>query len=307
MTLYDVPAPAKINLFLHVTGRRPDGYHLLETVFRFIGLYDTFDFDLRTDGLIVREGDPVPGLAADDDLVVRAARALQRATGTRLGAQIRYRKAIPAGGGLGGGSSDAATVLIALNRLWSCGLDREQLMALALPLGADVPVFIFGESAFARGIGEELVPVDLPDRAYVIVQPPETIPTAVIFSSPYLTRDSKPVIMSVFADWQKEHAPDNGFFKHGMFGSNVLSSVAQAGFPGVRAAEQCLASLGVTPRMSGSGACVFVEFENISQAVLFKQKIFGKIQHCNAELAAVIRNVWVCPGLTEHPLKSWVN
>src|SRR5690606_6719674 len=174
--LYDVPAPAKINLFLHVTGRRDDGYHLLETVFRFVDLCDTLSFDVRSDGLIVRDGPALPGLAAEDDLVVRAARALQQATGTRLGAQIAYTKNIPSGGGLGGGSSDAATTLIALNRLWNTGLNRDALMALARPLGADVPVFIFGTSAFAEGTGDILTGLSLPERAYLIVRPHGAVP-----------------------------------------------------------------------------------------------------------------------------------
>src|SRR5690606_28848257 len=148
MALYDVPAPAKLNLFLHVTGRRADGYHELQTVFRFIDLCDTLDFDLRSDGRIQREGESLPGLVAEQDLVVRAARALQQATGTTLGAQIRYTKRIPSGAGLGGGSSDAATTLIALNRLWNTGLGGDALMWLARPLGADVPIFVFGRAAF---------------------------------------------------------------------------------------------------------------------------------------------------------------
>ena len=148
MTLYDVPAPAKINLFLHVVGKRPDGYHLLQSVFRFIGLYDTLNFDLRADGRIMCDS-TIEDLDPADDLVVRAAKALQQAAGCRYGAQINYVKRIPSGGGLGGGSSDAASTLIALNRLWGTGLSRAELMRLALPLGADVPVFVFGQPAFA--------------------------------------------------------------------------------------------------------------------------------------------------------------
>ena len=162
--LYDLPAPAKLNLFLHVVGRRPDGYHLLQTVFRFIDLADRLDIDTRRDGQVLRETD-LPGVPPEQDLVVRAARALQRHTGTHLGAQLHVHKRIPAGGGLGGGSSDAATVLIALNRLWGTGLSREQLMRIGLELGADVPVFVFGQSAFAQGIGDLLTAVDLPPRA----------------------------------------------------------------------------------------------------------------------------------------------
>src|SRR5690606_18071166 len=170
MRLYDVPAPAKLNLFLHIIGRREDGYHLLQTAFRFVDLCDTLHFERRGDGLIACDN-ALPGLRAEEDLIVRAARALQQATGVKWGAQISCEKRIPAGGGLGGGSSDAATALIALNRLWKTGLDRRQLMELALPLGADVPVFIFGQPAFAEGVGERLTAVDPPQRAYLIARP----------------------------------------------------------------------------------------------------------------------------------------
>src|SRR5690554_7016520 len=165
-TLYDVPAPAKINLFLHITGRRDDGYHELQTAFRFIGLYDYLDFERRSDGVIQRDGDGLGGLAADDDLVVRAARVLQRATGCTYGAQISYRKTIPAGGGLGGGSSNAASTLIALNQLWGTGLSRSELQVLGATLGSDVPVFIYGQSAFAQGTGDVFQPLQLPDASY---------------------------------------------------------------------------------------------------------------------------------------------
>src|SRR5690625_1989749 len=168
--LFDVPAPAKINLFLHVVGRRDDGYHLLQTAYRFIGLYDYLDFERRADGVIGRE-QGLDQLDADDDLVVRAARLLQRVTGTRDGVQISYRKTIPAGGGLGGGSSNAATTLIALNRLWGTGLSRQDLQALGASLGADVPVFIYGDAAFAQGIGDDLQPLALPDASYLVIQP----------------------------------------------------------------------------------------------------------------------------------------
>lgn len=183
MTLYDVPAPAKVNLFLHVVGRRPDGYHLLQTAFRFIDLCDTLHFEARADGVISRATE-LAGVSEDDDLTLRAARALQQATGTRQGAQIALEKRIPQGGGLGGGSSDAATVLIALNRLWGTGLSRRELMALALPLGADVPVFVFGQSAFAEGVGEKLTALDLPARAYLVAQPDASVPTVGIFPHP---------------------------------------------------------------------------------------------------------------------------
>jgi 4-diphosphocytidyl-2-C-methyl-D-erythritol kinase len=305
--LYDVPAPAKINLFLHVTGRRDDGYHLLETVFRFVDLCDTLNFDTRSDGLIVRDGPALPGLAAEDDLVVRAARALQQATGTSLGAQIAYTKHIPSGGGLGGGSSDAATTLIALNRLWQTGLNRDALMALARPLGADVPVFIYGRPAFARGIGDEFQAVQLPERAYLVVQPTQKVPTSVIFSSPDLTRNSPCVKMPVFADWQEINAPENGFYKDGLFGRNDLSPVVFAEYPRVGRAYEWLVQQGLTARMSGSGSCLFVEFVTLQQAAKRRQEIISKISSRENDDAAVVQDVWACPGLIDHPLRYWIS
>lgn len=339
MALYDVPAPAKINLFLHVIGRRADGYHDLQTVFRFIDLCDSLSFDVRRDGKVVREGESLPGLPHDDDLVVRAARALQQATGTRSGAQIRCRKQIPAGGGLGGGSSDAATTLIALNRLWGTGLTRSQLMRLGASLGADVPVFVFGESAFAQGIGDRLSPVALPDRGYVVVQPRASVPTAGIFQDPNLTRNEKPVIITVFADWQKRSKPadaefrftptaciqagsvaaskakvaENGASNSGdqgglpFFGRNNLEEVVYANYPVVAQVQSWLQQQGVPARMSGSGACLFAEFVTMSQACAFRDQILGKIQGCNNSAAGLIKNVWACSGLHHHPLQRWVD
>jgi 4-diphosphocytidyl-2-C-methyl-D-erythritol kinase len=307
MALYDVPAPAKINLFLHVTGRRPDGYHLLQTAFRFIDLCDTLHFDKRTDGLIVREGEAVAGLAPEDDLVIRAARALQQASGTKLGAQIRYQKKIPSGGGLGGGSSDAASTLIALNRLWATNFTRNELMRLGLALGADVPVFIYGQPAFAEGIGELLSPLSLPERAYVVVQPTQNVPTAGVFSSPDLTRDSSSVKMSVFTDWQTINAPKNGFFTNGFFGRNDLEPVVFASYPRVSEAAVWLGQQGLTARMTGSGACFFVEFVTLEQAVVCQQEIIGKMLNRENDNAAVVQNAWACPGLLDHPLRHWIS
>lgn len=300
MTLYDVPAPAKINLFLHVVGRRPDGYHLLQSVFRFIGLYDTLNFDLRADGGIVCDS-VIEGLDPADDLVVRAAKALQQATGSRYGAQINYVKRIPSGGGLGGGSSDAASTLIALNRLWNTGLSRSELMRLALPLGADVPVFVFGQPAFAEGIGEILSPVNVPERAYLVVEPSQKVPTAGVFSSPDLTRDSPCLKMSVFTDWQTIEADKK------YFGRNDLEPVVFGKYPAVRDAADWLLEHGVQSRMTGSGACLFVEFVSIEQAVLCQQEIIGKIR-CESSGSGkkVIDNVWACPGLIDHPLSHWL-
>lgn len=309
MALYDVPAPAKVNLFLHVVGRRPDGYHLLETVFRFVDLCDTLSFDLRADGMVVLEGDAPPGLNPEDNLIVRAARALQQATGTSLGAQVSCAKRIPAGGGLGGGSSDAASTLLALNRLWKTGLSRRQLMQLALPLGADVPVFVFGQSAFARGIGEDLTAVDLPSRAYLVVQPPVQVPTGPVFSDPHLTRDEKPVKISFFADWQKQSVPVDASGALPFFGGNNLEAVVFNRHPEVLAAHRYLAALGVANRMSGSGACLFAEFASMQQAAVIQAQIVGKIKsHSRHGCASgVVKNAWACQGLAIHPLHSWAH
>src|SRR5581483_11848386 len=191
------PAPAKLNLFLHVTGRRADGYHELQTLFQLIDLSDTVSLRVREDGLVERPSGPV-GVDPDSDLTVRAARALQAATGCRLGVSIGISKRIPMGGGLGGGSSDAATVLLALNYLWRCGLSIDELARLGLPLGADVPVFVRGSSAWAEGVGERLVPVELPDRWYVVVHPGVAVPTRDVFQSPELTRNSPVITIRAF-------------------------------------------------------------------------------------------------------------
>ena len=330
MALYAVLAPAKLNLFLHVTGRRADGYHELQTVFRFIDLCDELDFDLRRDGQIQREGPALPGLAADDDLVVRAARALQQATGSSQGAQIRYTKRIPSGAGLGGGSSDAATTLIALNRLWNTGLDRDALMRLARPLGADVPIFLYGRSAFAQGIGDRLTEIALPSRSYLVLRPQGAISTAAIFSSPDLTRDTEPVIISVFADWQTAYAqqkdrlsmglPQGEFSGNPLFGRNDLEPVVLAGYPPVRHMADALRKQGFHARMTGSGSCFFVEYDTQEQAIRAQQEISSKMlggqskkQAGSREDAlaayrspgAVVEDIWVCPGLSDHPLRHW--
>ena len=306
--LYDLPAPAKLNLFLHVIGRRPDGYHLLQTVFRLIDLCDSLDIDTRSDGRIVRETDML-GVAHDDDLVVRAAKALQQSTGTKLGAQIRVRKRIPAGGGLGGGSSDAATVLIALNRLWGTGLSRGALMKLGLGLGADVPVFVFGQNAFAEGIGEELTAVELPEQAYLVVQPAQHVPTQGIFQDPDLTRDTDPVKIMDFSGRQ---------IVTGLgFGRNDLQPVVLKRYPVVQQALNLLnkAELSVggsKPRMTGSGACLFLSFPNATLAESAHQRLLAKISTdfsdtAMAETLNPIQSVSVCRGLNVHPLQDWVD
>jgi 4-diphosphocytidyl-2-C-methyl-D-erythritol kinase len=301
-TLRDVPAPAKLNLFLHVVGRRADGYHLLQTVFRFIDLADTLDFERRADGVIERAYD-LPGVAPQDDLVVRAARALQQATGTSHGARIGLVKRIPQGGGLGGGSSDAATTLIALNRLWNTGLSRRELMALALPLGADVPVFVFGQPAFAQGVGEELAAVALPEAGYLVAQPDASVPTAAIFGAPDLTRDTKPVKIADFLAYPKAG-----------FGKNDLEPVAFARYPEIlRCSEWLEARLQTPVRMSGSGACLFVEFASQAQALLAQQEITATmrvaadgITRTTRSAAPEFRLIQACAGLAEHPLWHWI-
>lgn len=252
--LKNCPAPAKLNLFLHVTGRRPDGYHLLQTVFQLIDAGDSLDFTLREDGAIRRVTD-IEGVPEDSDLVVRAARLLQQELpgASRPGVDIAVTKRLPMGGGLGGGSSDAATTLIALNHLWQAGLDRRRLMEIGLQLGADVPFFIFGRNAFAEGVGEELVEVRTPDCWYVVLEPGVQVPTAAIFSSPELTRDSEPVRITDFPE-----APSR-------FGKNDLQAVAEKLFPPVSEALKWLGQYG-DARMTGSGACVFCAFSDEHKA-----------------------------------------
>jgi 4-diphosphocytidyl-2-C-methyl-D-erythritol kinase len=312
--LYDLPAPAKLNLFLHVVGRRRDGYHLLQTVFRLISLADSIDIDLRRDGEIVRETDMV-GVPHDEDLVVRAARALQTHTGTKLGAQIRVKKCIPSGGGLGGGSSDAATVLLALNRLWETRMSRAALMQLGLSLGADVPVFLAGQNAFAQGIGEQLTPVPLPDRSYVVVQPAQSVPTAAVFGDPDLTRDTDPVKITdfsegkLFAEFCSEIGHGSNFLQD--FGRNDLQPVVMKRYPVVRQAFDWLAQAGQNARMTGSGACFFVGFPGGSQAASVHQKLLAKrrtdfFSAASTGVLNPIQSILICDGLSEHPLRHWI-
>jgi 4-diphosphocytidyl-2-C-methyl-D-erythritol kinase len=234
------PAPAKLNLFLHVTGRRPDGYHELQTLFQLIDLCDTITIAVREDGRIERPAGPV-GVAPHEDLTLRAALALQQATGTRRGADLRVHKRIPQGAGLGGGSSDAATTLLALNELWDCRLSLDELARLALPLGADVPVFVRGSSAWAEGIGERLTPVTLPEAWYVIIYPGVALRTREVFQSPELTRNSPLITI-------------RAFFQSG--GHNDCEPVVRARSPEVAAALDWLAREG-SARLTGTGSCVF--------------------------------------------------
>ena len=234
------PAPAKLNLFLHVTGRRPDGYHELQTVFQLIDLCDTIAISVREDGRIERPDGP-PGVDPEADLTVRAARALQQATGCPLGATLRVRKRIPMGGGLGGGSSDAASVLLGLNAVWGCGLPVETLARLGLPLGADVPVFVRGSSAWGQGVGEDLQPLELPESWYVVIHPGVAVGTRDVFQSPELTRNS-PVITI------------RAFFQSG--GRNDCEPVVRARFPEVAEALDWLGRF-APARLTGTGSCIF--------------------------------------------------
>lgn len=250
------PAPAKLNLFLHVTGRRGDGYHELQTVFQLIDLCDTVALAVRDDGAIERPEGPAE-VPPESDLVVRAARALQTASGTRLGATLRVRKRIPMGGGLGGGSSDAATTLLGLNRLWGCRLGIEELAALGLPLGADVPVFVRGFSAWAEGVGERLTPLELPERWYAVIHPGVGVSTRDVFQSPELTRNSPLITI-------------RAFFEAG--GRNDCEPVVRARCPEVAAALDWLSRY-APARLTGTGSCIFascataIEAERIAARV----------------------------------------
>ena len=245
------PAPAKLNLFLHITGRRPDGYHLLQSVFRLLDWGDRIGLRVRDDGQILRVGDSVAGVAPEQDLAVRAARALQQATGCALGADIQVDKQVPAGGGFGGGSSDAATVLVVLNRLWKTGLDEDALAALGLALGADVPVFVRGRNAWAEGVGEQLTPITLPPAWYLVVEPGVHVPTAALFQSEQLTRDAPQAKIGDFAS--------------GTLTGNAFEPVLRAREAAIEAVFQVLATVG-TPRLTGSGSGCFVEFANRTAA-----------------------------------------
>jgi len=273
--LYDVAAPAKLNLFLHITGRRDDGYHLLQSVFMLIDWCDTLNFELRQDGLISREdlGASLPA----DDLIVRAARALQAATGNRAGVHIGVHKRIPAQAGMGGGSSDAATTLLALNRLWQLNLPLRALSRIGLTLGADVPFFLGGHNAWVEGIGEQIRPIQLPTGRFLVVKPQAGLETRAIFSDPDLKRDTETAIISGFAA--------NAFG----FGRNDLQPVAQKLCPGVTQALEWLQSLGLNGRMTGSGSAVF--------APVLQDFKLGPVPHGF--------QVRLCNSLAAHPLVGW--
>lgn len=274
----DYPAPAKLNLFLHITGRRADGYHELQSVFRFVDHGDRLRFAVRDDGVVRRVAGP-EAVPEDVDLTIRAARLLQRETGTRFGADIAIEKRLPMGGGLGGGSTDAATALLVLSRLWGTGLRRAELQSLALGLGADVPVFVFGRSAFAEGVGEILAPIDLPPAWYVVVAPAAHVSTAEVFRHPELTRNSDRIRMPAFFSEPTR---------------NDLQAVVSALVPEVRQALEWLGSFGPA-RMTGSGSCVFCGFPDEREAhEVWSRRPAGT-------------QGFVAAGLDRHPLAEFVD
>jgi 4-diphosphocytidyl-2-C-methyl-D-erythritol kinase len=278
--LYDLAAPAKLNLFLHITGRRADGYHLLQSVFMLLTWHDTLHFDLRPDAQLSRQdlGAPLP----EDDLTLRAARALQQATGTRMGAHIAVDKRLPAEAGMGGGSSDAATCLLALNRLWKLDLALPALERIGLALGADVPFFLRGRNAWVEGVGERITPVDLPAARFAVIKPPRGLATREIFASPALKRDSDSATISGFA------ADPWGF------GRNDAEPVARQLCPEVGEAIEWLGLQGLRARMTGSGSAVFALLPpgaNLAQAP----------KHW-ARAGWVVRE---CGNMEVHPLVGW--
>ena len=275
--LLGCPAPAKLNLFLHVVGRRADGYHLLQTAFRLLDWGDTLDFIRRDDGMIQRTTN-IAGIAPEHDLVVRAARLLQAHTGCTLGADIGVHKVLPMGGGIGGGSSDAATTLIALNRLWQTGLGRTELQTLGLQLGADVPVFIFGRDAFAEGVGEALQPLELAPTWYVLISPGVSIATAEIFGAGDLTRNTPLIRMPDFAVSTTR---------------NDLQAVACKRYPQVQSAIDWLGQH-APARMTGSGSCVFAEVASAQDA----NRVAAQ---CPPAWTA-----WKVRSSSRHPLFEWL-
>ena len=280
--LYDVAAPAKLNLFLHITGRRDDGYHLLQSAFMLLDWHDSLDFELRPEGGLSREdvGPPLP----DDDLTLRAARALQQASGCTAGAHIRVTKRIPAEAGMGGGSSDAASCLLALNCLWQLDLSLPALEAIGLKLGADVPFFLRGRNAWVEGIGERITPIPVPLSRFVVVKPPRGLSTADIFRHPALKRDSSGATIAGFA------ADPWGF------GTNVLEPVARLLNPQVGEALEFLARQGLRARMTGSGSAVF--------ALLPPDHVLAQVPAHWAREGWVLR---VCGNMEVHPLVGWAS
>jgi 4-diphosphocytidyl-2-C-methyl-D-erythritol kinase len=273
-----LPAPAKLNLMLRIVGRREDGYHLLQTVFQFIDRCDWIALRRRPDGEI-RLKTPLPDVPEETDLTVRAARALQQATGIHAGVSIEIEKNLPMGGGLGGGSSDAATTLLGLNRLWRAGLSIDELAALGLKLGADVPVFVRGHSAWAEGVGEVLVPLELPEPWYVVVVPRCHVATGRIFSAPNLTRNHKPIKITDFLAGQKD---------------NHCLPVVRNLYPEIGSAMKELSRFSKA-RLTGTGACVFASFDSERDACLATKELEGSW------------SVFVARGLNKSPLHQAMN
>jgi 4-diphosphocytidyl-2-C-methyl-D-erythritol kinase len=271
MTLY--PAPGKLNLFLHVLGRRSDGYHELQTVFRFIDRSDRVGVAVRADGEV-----RFSGAFGDDNLCVRAARLLKHETRCAKGCDLALEKVLPVGGGLGGGSSDAATVLLVLNRLWGLELEKERLVRMGARLGADVPVFLYGENALGEGVGERLRGLRLPAAWYLVLEPQVMVSTKEMFADPALTRDTKPLKIPPFLSGQ---------------GHNDLEPVVTGRYPEVAAHLAWLRRRSRGARMTGSGACVFAEFETESEALALQSELPGGMQG------------FVARGLEAHPLREW--
>lgn len=269
------PAPAKLNLFLQITGRRQDGYHRLQTVFRMLDWGDTLYLRIRGDGEIVRHGASAKGVAEADDLAVRAARLLQSEAKIAQGADISVEKRIPSGGGFGGGSSDAATVLVGLNHLWGLDLSLGRLAALGLQLGADVPVFVRGENAWAEGVGEELTPIRLPAAWYLLADPGVHVPTKDLFQAPDLTRNAAPAKIADFVS--------------GNLLGNAFEPVLRRREPAIEAVFAALSRIG-TPRLTGSGSGCFVEFNDRASA-----------EAALAELPEGLR-AWIAVGADRSPL-----
>lgn len=286
--LLDVPAPAKLNLFLHINGRREDGYHLLQSVFMLVDWCDHLHFECRADGVISREDLTGTALPAND-LTVRAANALKLATGCTLGAHIGLEKNLPAEAGMGGGSSDAASTLLALNRLWGLGLSRARLATIGLQLGADVPFFIGGRHAWVEGVGERLTPVDIPPARFVVVKPPMGASTAHIFSSRELKRDTKTATIQGFAANDSQGRALIDLQKVLKLGQNDLQPVAQALCPEVGNCIEWLQSHGLQGRMTGSGTAVFAALPQATQLT-------------GASGAWTVRQ---CGNMDAHPLLDW--
>jgi len=278
-SLYDIPAPAKLNLFLHINGRRADGYHLLQSAFMLIDWCDTLHFELRHDGHISRED--LTWALPEDDLVVRAAKALQQATQCPWGVHIGIAKSVPAQAGMGGGSSDAASTLLALNRLWKLNLPLKTLSRLGLGLGADVPFFLGGRNAWVEGIGEKITPIEIPKTRFIVVKPDAGLETRLIFSDSSLKRDTEPAIISGFAA--------DAFGKTFSYGRNDLQAVAQKLCPGVTQAIDWLASQGLSGRMTGSGSAVFAH-------------LLHDVDMSDAPDAFQVK---LCSSMDVHPLIGW--